>query len=437
MGIDPEIQASYDIETQFLQSQTRGARRVKMERGRTWMIRFIPAKLGPKGTWYARIARHWLSMKPIICPRYTSPDFGGDPEAYCPCCEISEILNDSADEAIAKFGFAARSSPQWLTFCIVWDKDGVEQPTSEIMVPYEFQHYKNTFEELMGFFRAGQRRCPLSVLDYKLGNDFAVTRTGKGMRLDKQDSAPIFDPSDANFKAYIEKIEAAIKLPKIKIPTGEELQAFSHKIEEASNKLDEPAPREGGGGGSRLRRRPSSVDAEMDENDDGDQPYQRSVPARTPARTAPQTRAAPARRPVMPEDEQPPEPDDTNPELAPQPQPMRRASAPVPERAPSSDDLGPQQPQEEEPPARRSLSNAPQKLPPSVNRARAAAEAAAATPEEPAEEEAMPEEARDPVPPAETPLDEAAPLETPPPVNRRPLSTSIKGRIQSMSKRGA
>ena len=27
----------------------------------------------------ARVAKHWRATKPIICPRQTSPAFGGDP----------------------------------------------------------------------------------------------------------------------------------------------------------------------------------------------------------------------------------------------------------------------------------------------------------------------------------------------------------------------
>src|SRR5882724_9379528 len=105
-NIDPQVLSAYDYEQQFMQSQQKGSRRVKMERGKMWVIRFLPAKLGPQATWFARIARHWVSMKPIVCPRYTSPDFGGDPDAYCPCCEVAAIVNESPDPEISKFGYS-------------------------------------------------------------------------------------------------------------------------------------------------------------------------------------------------------------------------------------------------------------------------------------------------------------------------------------------
>ena len=177
-NIDPSILSAYDYESQFMQSQQKGNRRVKMERGKMWVIRFLPAKLGPQKTWFARIARHWLSMKPIVCPRYTSPDFGGDPEAYCPCCEVASVINESPDPEISKFGYQAQGNPQWLTFCVAFEKDGAEQSLREILIPYEFTHYKSTFEELMAFYKAGLRRSPESIFDYKLGNDFVVTKTG-------------------------------------------------------------------------------------------------------------------------------------------------------------------------------------------------------------------------------------------------------------------
>jgi hypothetical protein len=477
--INPNILAEYEYESQFMQSQQKGNRRVKIERGQMWTLRFLPAKLGPKGQWFARIARHWLSKSPIICPKYTSPDFGGDPDAYCPCCEVAANLNESPDEAISKFGYSAQGNPMWLTFCIVFDKNGAQQNTNDLLVPYEFNHYKSTFEELFAFFKAGTRRSPLSIFDYKSGNDFVVTKTGKGLKFDKQDAAPIFDLADPNYKAYIAKIEAGIKMPKIQMPTDDQLHAFSLKISEWADKLaagQNPgdAPR-----GGRRRPAPES-EADLDAHGGGDGGYQESdePQAPPPRRPAPAAAAAPARRPApapAPEPEQQAEsPMEDNPELAPAPRkpaaaapaaPARRpapaaAPAAAPRRAPAPAPVEAAEPEAAEPepeleaeapaaaparpaaaPARRPAPAA-QPLVPSPNRARAAsAEAKASVPEEQGaeEEDALPEEAVDQAPPAETAVGEPE-VEAPPAVTRKGgagLGAAIRGKIAGLSRQGA
>lgn len=427
-NVNPEILAELDYEQQFMQAQSKGSRRVKMERGKMWLIRFLPAKLGPKGTWFARLARHWLSMKPIICPRNTSPDFGGDPDADCPCCEVATALNDSPDPEISKFGFSAHSAPQWLTFCLVFEKDGAEQSMREILVPYEFNHYKSTFEELMAFYKAGLRRSADSIFDYRTGNDFVVTKTGKGMKLDKQDAGPIFDLKDANFKAYIEKIEAGIKMPKIALPTNDQLFAFSLKIQDWADKMQAGESPEA----ATRRRRPAPAAEDIDEG--GEAGYHEhdndDEPATTRSRPAPAARTGrPAASAPAAAQEEAPAQDNSNPDLNPQKPTERRPArpaAPVEASRPV------------ETPVARRATPVTGKLEPSPNRQRAAAEATAAQPEEPAEEEELPEEATDQAPPADAPIDAAEDTSAPPAVTRRGgLSTQIKNKLDGLSRRGA
>ena len=438
--VHPAILAAMNHERQFMQSQLKGSRRVKLDRGKTWLIRFLPVKLGPSGTWFARIARHWVAMKPIICPRNTSPDFGGDPEAYCPCCDVAANINDTGStEEIQKFGYSAMGTPTWLTFCIVWEKDGAVQTIAEVLQPYEYSHYKSTFEELMSFYQNGLRRSENSILDYKLGNDFAVTRTGKGYKLDKQDSAPIFDLSEPNYKVYIQKIEAAVKLPKIEIPTNEQLLTFSEKMHEMWDKMEN-------GGSSASPRRGRHAPAEDMEESGNEEGFQEDdeAPARSPARRpapaaaeteTPRRAPAPVGRRAAPaaadeSTESSPE-DNSNPELMPQAaEDSEPAEAEVPVRSPARR-LAPAAPARPAPAA-------PGALTQSLNRARAA-EAAASAPEPEAEEEAMPEEAVDAAPPAEASMSENGAEEPPAPVKRTGagLGANIKSRIDGITRKGA
>jgi len=441
MSIDPKILKRMQGEDSFLQSQTRGSRRVKLNRGQNWIVRFLPAEMGPDGLFFARIARHWLNKLPIICPKNTAVDFGGDPECDCPICSLAEELNESPDEIISKFGYKAKANPQFLTYCMVWEKDGVQQSMSEILNPYEFWHYRSTWEELKGFYIAGGRKCPNSVLDYQLGNDFSVNKTAKGMRLDKQDSSPIFDPKEPKYDEWIKKIEAALKTPKVVIPTHEQMQVFAAKVQEAANRggvaEDDDAPR-----GRRPRhdddeaafrpRRAAAAAAPVEEEDD--LPY--DPPARPAARAAAAATAAPARRLA-------PEPEDDVPRrrTAPvdeEPAPRRRAAEPVDEepaprravstaparRAPAPAEEPELEPESPEPEPEPEAVDAPvraAKLPatnrrvlePTARRA-AAPEAANSAPQGEAEEEDMlPPDDTDPVPPA------AKDEDAPPPVARK------------------
>lgn len=453
-SVHPNILAQVDYERSFLTSQQKGARRVKLDRGKTWLIRFLPARLGPNQTWFARIARHWLSMRPIVCPRYTAPDFGGDPEAECACCDVAAELNDSADQEVSKFGFKVMGNPQWLTFCIVFEKDGDQMNMAEVLNPYEFNHYRGTFEELLNIYKAGIRRSPLSILDYKTGNDFVIMKTGKGMKLDKQDAAPIFDLKDPNFESNIAKIEAAIKLPKITIPTADQLYTFSLKIQEFAEKIqkggESDAPR-------RSRRSAQDYDDGMDDNPNADAsegyresdeeaPVRRSSPRA--ARPAPAAEPAPARRAPRPAPESE---DESNSELMPQRPAARTASTarrPAPEPEPESG-AEPEEPSEEPappPPARRQSqparaayqTPASRRAAAAADSAGAAAETGGAYPDEGAEEEQLPEEPNDHAPASEDAMPEDEGAQEPPPVTRRGgMGDKIRNKIESMSKRGA
>lgn len=479
-AITPDFLATLKEEEHHTQSSKRGDRRVKLERGKTWKIRFLPAQLGPRKTWYARISRHWVNFKPIVCPVSTHPDFGGDPDAYCPACEMSKVLNDSADEAVSKFGWNSRATDQWLTFCIVLDQDGEEVNGNELLNPWELWHYVNTWEELKGFFKGSYtKRNMLSVLDYKLGNVFSITKTAKGARLDKLDQCPIFDDTDPNFESYIERLEASIKMPKIIIPTQQQIEAFAAKMEEAAYKGDS--------GEKKGRRAPAVSDDPMEETDaepaaapparrpspaaaapaarpapaaarsapaSASRPAPasagaRPVPASAGARPAPATAgarpapaAAPRPRPLPPEQapqldgdaEVPPE-DDSNPELN-----------PVPRDEAAPEEQQPEEQQVEEapaaPPARSAVR--PAARPPVAQAGRRLAPMPAAaepvgTPDEGDEGEQLPEESTDQAPPAEVEEEEGAPempAPPPPPVARRgsagPLGDAIKNRVAAI-----
>ena len=446
MSIDPKILKRLQGEDAFQQSQARGARRVKLDRGHNWIVRFLPAKMGPDGLWFARIAKHWVNKQPIVCPRNTGADYGGDPEAHCPVCELAAELNDSADKVISKLGYDAKASSQYLTWCVVLEKDGVAQSMAEILNPYEFWHYSSTWDELKGFYVAGGRKHPDSVLDYENGNDFSVNRTAKGTRLDKLDSLPIFDLKEKKWDEYIKKLETAMKTPKVQIPDARQLDVFAAKLQAAADRAegnpdgaDEDAPRGRGRGrvadeddAPRGRRPAADVDDEpaprsrrsAEPADDEPAPRRRAVPMSEDDEghdLGPQRRA-PAAEPV--DDEPAPrgrrsaEPADD--------EPSPRRAAPVDDDEPSprsrrSD--GPADDADDAPSARRSLE-------PTARRASEAASAPAGADDD----DQLPEDDKDSVPPADKKIT-VEDDDAPPAVTRRGggQGSAVSARLQKLS----
>jgi hypothetical protein len=355
-NVSPNILDGLDYEHQFIQRTSGSQRRVvKLNRGDSWLLRFLPATLGPNARWYARIAKHWVNMRAIICPRHTEEAFGGHPEAYCSVCELAEHLNSERHEEVSKFGFKLRANANWVTYCAVFEKatqGGQSQPMAlpEVLQPYEFAHYKTSWEELIGFVKAGQRRCEKSVFDFEKGNDFHVSKTNKGLRLDKQDSGPIFDLNDPNFDANCQKLLAACKDPVVKIPDEQAMDTFADKAQEEANNI--ARGRSGAAAGGRGARAPRGDEDDLPPEDDQPparggggrqyaEPQQEAAPAR--ARTAaPAPAAAPARRAAAPPAAAPARAAAAAPAraAAPAAAPARRAAAPPP----------PPEPEQEAPP---------------------------------------------------------------------------------------
>lgn len=261
-AMSPNFLAYLDEERQFQDAHQKGkVRRVKFERpNEAWLVRFLPVGLGERNLWYVRQGQHWLNKVPIGCPQCVSPDFGGDPNAPCQVCELAEALNAENDDAVSTFGFRLRTNITYLTYCLVYEIDpgrGESQVMSEadIMKPWEFQHYKSSFDELINYFRRGvTAKRPYSVLDLERGNDFWAVKTTKGVRLDRQEPGPIIATDDPVYEAKLDQIFAAISQPRIKIPTAKELETFARKAEAAAFDADDHDRERGRDRGERSER---------------------------------------------------------------------------------------------------------------------------------------------------------------------------------------
>jgi hypothetical protein len=116
----------------------------------------------------------------------------------------------------------------------VRDLNGEEVTDNEVFVPYEFWHYTTAWTLLSSYYRAGVNKSPYSILDYRQGTDFCVSKNGNITRFYQKEATPIFDETNPSFDEHIRKIEANMRQPIITIPTKREIEIFAQKIEEAA-----------------------------------------------------------------------------------------------------------------------------------------------------------------------------------------------------------
>lgn len=243
-----------DSEMDYMSSQgskRNFAERVKIPKGHTWLLRFLPAQMGAKKYWHARIARHWINGKPVTCIRNTSPHFGGDPEARCLICDLVAKNVNNRDRDLADIARKADQVPQWLTYCLVFQKDDgrrIEAIKGDAKWKvWEFWHYQSSFDTLRTLFqRFKTEQRPLSIMDWKEGNDIYVSAKKRGLALDRDDRQPIVTGEPEKVEAIIAKITAQLRDPDFEFPKR-------NKIQEMANKFDEMLSDGGGGGGRRDR----------------------------------------------------------------------------------------------------------------------------------------------------------------------------------------
>ena len=223
--------------------------RIELEKGHNIVVRFLPARLGPDKMCYARLGQHWLHEVTITCPRLTGDYFGGALDADCPVCTLALELNDDRDKDTRAFGIKVMAKPQFLTYCLLWEKDGVKYPMEEVVNPYELLLEERTWKQLARYYIAGISMSPDSILDYKKGIDFSLYQSNNGTRLDCLGQSTIFDVDD-NFEKHIKKLEATLKNPKVQMPTQAQLEGFADKVHGEAIKFH----RQRNGGNDRPRR---------------------------------------------------------------------------------------------------------------------------------------------------------------------------------------
>ena len=260
--LSADLMGEIDDESKYVKSRTTTFRRVKLEKGESWLVRFLPYAMGEKKMFYARIAQHWYGNKPYVCPRETAAEWGGDADYSCPVCNLAEDLESrglsDGDMKIVR-GFATR--PSWNAWVLVYQKDtGKGDPEmisgSDMWEPYEYNMSSTAFDELTTILKRSTRggrnaaANPLGILDLENGTDIWVTRkqTSYALAADPDGPAPfVSDVDDAEWDRIIAHIWKKCHDPKVTIPSNEELDALARKIGESFDSGGGRAPSSGRG----------------------------------------------------------------------------------------------------------------------------------------------------------------------------------------------
>jgi hypothetical protein len=281
--ISPDsLKKALDEEREAIAKDSKRSAYVKIPKKHTWLLRFLPVKLGQRKLFYARLARHWINKKAYYCPRNTSPEWGGNPEAHCPICDVVDAYAQGASESVKNVLWRATANASWLTYCLVVsredDRGNVDNASSsDRWIPHEFWLPRTAFERLMLIVRRGlDKEKPRNYIDLRRGCNFLAYNPGpggKGIEFTRDDISPIVDTDDqVKFDKIVNKIMSAVNDPKVTFLKKAELQDMADKLEEEIKIVSRRSgDDDGDDDGYRAQRRP--VD------DDEDAPTRRRRPS--------------------------------------------------------------------------------------------------------------------------------------------------------------
>lgn len=467
-------------------AQTNRSTRVKIEKGHAWLVRFLPFPQGPQRTPFARYAQHWISGRPFECKRHTSPDFGGDPDAICPVCDISEQMhNEATDKADQDLFYKVQARISYRSYCLVFckEKEGGDAQNStdeEMLTAHEFNIPKTSFAQLAAKLERSKSRkggSSAGLLDLETGTDLWAIRDVKNsltFDISQDGPGPIFTQDD-NYDAKLQRVWKQLKQPSFRFLPEDRLNTIADMIaektiEKAAKSLDFKNEDSHNSGNGRGASRGRSYEAEDEtpvrgrgrrtvESNDAGEEAPRGV-SRSNGFSRAQAALADPADDQIPGAEVPNEPQQ---EEAPPARVTSRRAAPVPVAETAETDLrettavtdgepAQEQAQEETPPpvsTRRQSTGATAKpaptriaVPPAVAAGRRvgaappppAAKTGGARIEEETAAEEPPEEQRDPVPPAD-PEQTDAPARAAAPV-RGALQGQLRQTVANLTRSG-
>lgn len=244
-------------------SSGRQYRSLILKAGESAITRFLPVQMGPKKTWFARIARHWVGKRPVLCQRQTSPHFNGAPDHPCPLCDLEMEYSQSGNKATADLARKMGAFPKILTYLFVFEitddrNRKLPTPTAELYAPNEYWIARDGWKEIDSLWRRSlEKNPPYGFLDPVSGYDFTISRDNRnGYRHMREDPQPI--DKNKSVDQMLDIIDAAFR--KVKMPDTTPLSAdeMEATVEKALELLDGSKR-----GGASARGR-SAVDRDAD-----------------------------------------------------------------------------------------------------------------------------------------------------------------------------
>jgi hypothetical protein len=245
------------------------ANRVKIPKGHSWLVRFLPFEMGENKLPFAWLAQHWVGGKPIFCKQYTDPQFGGDPNYVCPVCDVADAMyNEAENQADQDQFYQCKMREHVFMYCLVLakedDRGSCDQMSNEeILSPYEFNIPKSSFALLSAKVERSKQRkgaSGIGLLDLETGLDLWASRDKKNslsFEYSEDGPGPIFELDD-NFEPKLLKVWRQLKQPVVRFLSDDRLNAVADKIAEYAFDKAGEAARDNDGGGSSGRGRGGS-----------------------------------------------------------------------------------------------------------------------------------------------------------------------------------
>ena len=242
--------ADLQSEQKFSVATSNRINRVKVEKGQQLRVRILPYPMGAKGTFYARLAQHWMNVggkpRPVPCKRNTSVEFGGDPTYECPLCGAINVMYANAQtDAEKKAASAMNARLSYLVYCLVLEKvderGKVETYTEPAtLTPWEFNIPKSSFELLqqkLDRSRARPGAPKLGLLDLENGSDLWAVRTAKNDLTfdftDEERQPAVAAANTEEFDSKMAKVWRPLKQPVVTFLPDDRLESIARKIEES------------------------------------------------------------------------------------------------------------------------------------------------------------------------------------------------------------
>jgi hypothetical protein len=167
-----------------------------------------------------KIVKHQVyNRRDSICPRWSDPAIGGNPQARCLLCEI-ESARGQRDP------ISPRSYLTWLTYvCVTRRWEGAEEKVRDDdkrAVPYQFWPHREVIESIVRYGKTEP-----TIFDREKGRGFVITHHSKShwTAVPASTAEPLFQTPDPDeFASLCRRLEGWLVEPSVRVSTPEQIE---------------------------------------------------------------------------------------------------------------------------------------------------------------------------------------------------------------------